>query len=155
MFESAAHQRRNPDFQNILSHIRRESQRPCLDAAHTPRSERMARLAKGRLRYERYKECMQVMAVAMFCALFEEEELFVMMIMFGAMQLEAYEELVAPTTLEGVYRCITSSRLLEASTSRSFLGSRSLVSACCWLSSSSPTRFLCSVVYVAAVPYID
>ncbi|CAB1101205.1 unnamed protein product [Ectocarpus sp. CCAP 1310/34] len=63
----------------------------------------MARLERGRIRYERYDECMQIMALALLCALAGEEDLFLVMTMFGLVKLEAYQELVAPTTLQGVY----------------------------------------------------
>ncbi|CAB1099714.1 unnamed protein product [Ectocarpus sp. CCAP 1310/34] len=62
----------------------------------------MARLARGRIRYERYDECMLVLLLAVLCALAGEEDMFLVMAMFGLAKLEAYEELIAPTILEGV-----------------------------------------------------
>ncbi|CAB1098009.1 unnamed protein product [Ectocarpus sp. CCAP 1310/34] len=60
----------------------------------------MARLARGRIRYERYDECMLVLLLAVLCALAGEEDMFLVMAMFGLAKLEAYEELMAPTILE-------------------------------------------------------
>lgn len=51
---------------------------------------------------------MQVIAVALLCALAGEEDLFLAITMLGLVQLEAYEELMAPKILEGVcpmYHC--------------------------------------------------
>ncbi|CAB1110302.1 unnamed protein product [Ectocarpus sp. CCAP 1310/34] len=62
----------------------------------------MARLARGRIRYERYDECMLVLLLAVLCALAGEEDMFLVMAIFGVAKLEAYEELIAPTILEGV-----------------------------------------------------
>ncbi|CAB1099755.1 unnamed protein product [Ectocarpus sp. CCAP 1310/34] len=43
----------------------------------------MARLARGRIRYEWYDECMQVLLLAVLCALAGEEDMFLEMAMFG------------------------------------------------------------------------
>ncbi|CAB1115709.1 unnamed protein product [Ectocarpus sp. CCAP 1310/34] len=63
----------------------------------------MARLARAKLRSERYDECITGMLVAVLCALAGEEDLFLVLSLLGLVQLEAYEELITPTILEGVY----------------------------------------------------
>ncbi|CAB1110299.1 unnamed protein product [Ectocarpus sp. CCAP 1310/34] len=63
----------------------------------------MACLARAKLRYERNDEFITVMLVAVLCALAGEEDLVLVLSLLGLVQLEAYEELIAPTILEGVY----------------------------------------------------
>ncbi|CAB1111189.1 unnamed protein product [Ectocarpus sp. CCAP 1310/34] len=47
----------------------------------------MVRLARGRIRYEWYDECMQVLLLAVVYALAGEEDMFLVMAMFGVAKL--------------------------------------------------------------------
>ncbi|CAM9620877.1 unnamed protein product [Hapterophycus canaliculatus] len=62
----------------------------------------MARLARGQIRHERYGVCLQIVTLAVLCSTVGDDDLFLVMAAFGVLQLQGYEELVAPTTLEGV-----------------------------------------------------
>lgn len=63
----------------------------------------MARLQRGKIRHERYEMYLCVITTALMCALAGEEEIFLVLAAVAAEQLRAYEDLVQPTTLAGVY----------------------------------------------------
>lgn len=62
----------------------------------------MARLARGQIRHERYQQCLQLVGLAVLCALAGDDDMFLVMAGLSVLQLQEYEQLVAPTTLEGV-----------------------------------------------------
>ncbi|CAN0340831.1 unnamed protein product [Ectocarpus sp. 6 AP-2014] len=62
----------------------------------------MARLARARIRHERYNECLSVIALAVLCLCLGHDDLFVVLSSVGLLRLEEYHELVAATTLPGM-----------------------------------------------------
>lgn len=62
----------------------------------------MARLARGRIAAERYAECIQLTTIAALCALVGQEDLFIVLGTYSLLRWRQYEELVAPTRIEGV-----------------------------------------------------
>ncbi|CAN0388823.1 unnamed protein product, partial [Pylaiella littoralis] len=70
---------------------------------YTAQARAMVRLQRAKIRHQRYTRCMQIFLVALLAELSGEEEAFLLMATMGLHQYMLYEQLVAPTTLEGVY----------------------------------------------------
>ncbi|CAN0295975.1 unnamed protein product, partial [Pylaiella littoralis] len=59
---------------------------------HTRYTRSMARLARGKVRHERYEECLMAVSTAVICALAGHDDLFLVMGVLALVRLEAYEE---------------------------------------------------------------
>lgn len=62
----------------------------------------MARLARGRIRHERYEEYLSIIALAMICLCLGHDDLFVVLSSVGLLHLQEYNKLVAVSALPRV-----------------------------------------------------
>lgn len=62
----------------------------------------MARLRRSKLGRDRYQECVDMTALAFILALRGERNLFLCVGAYSLLLWARYEELVAPTTIEGI-----------------------------------------------------